>query len=50
VSRTSDATVEELERLFVRMMACVAEYKDKGDRTRLPQDLLSVINAATKKT
>jgi hypothetical protein len=36
VKKTSNLTIEELERLFVKLMATANEYKSKYDRKKLP--------------
>jgi hypothetical protein len=43
IKSTSQATIEELERIFVRLMILVNSYKDKFDRRHLPEELKEVM-------
>jgi len=39
VKRTEDFHIENLERIFTKLMECVSHYRNVYDRSQLPQDL-----------
>ena len=39
VKGTKDFHIEDLERIFTKLMECVSHYKNVYDRSQLPQDL-----------
>ena len=45
VKRTDNFTIENLERIFVKLMECVAAYKKVYDRTQLPTELMERLDS-----
>ena len=43
MSKTKDLSVEDLERIFTRMMAVVNQFRGKFDRRKLPDEIVAVL-------
>ncbi len=45
VKRTEGFDTENLERIFTKLMECVAAYKTTFERAQLPQDMLDKLDS-----